>query len=514
MNRLSLRSRLLLLAGVPMVALLLVAGLAGWSIERGTAALRTAYEDRVVPLKQLKTISDMYAVNIVDTAHQARDGIQTFEQARASVDSAQKTIVKEWQDYTSTFLTDAEKRGVERARAAKAKADEAIARLESILAASDRTALAAFAARELYPAIDPVSAEINTLTTIQLDVAKQLYDDNEHRGKVLLGTMAALLAVALGVAVVLATVVTRNLLRTLGGEPEAAVEIARTVASGDLSREIPLRGDDATSLMAALASMTTALRAIVGDVRSGVDQIAGASRQIAAGNQDLSHRTEEQASSLQQTAASMEEMTAAVSQNSGSAREASSLAGDASRSAAHGGQVVGEVVRTMGEIAAQSKRISDIIGVIDGIAFQTNILALNAAVEAARAGEQGRGFAVVASEVRNLAQRSAQAAREIKTLITDSVAQVDSGSRLAADAGVAIDEVVRRVHAVNDLISGISTASEEQANNVSQVNQAIGQLDQVTQQNAALVEESAAAAESLAEQARQLADTVAVFRLP
>jgi methyl-accepting chemotaxis protein len=514
MNRLSLRSRLLLMAGAPLVALLLIAGLAAWSVDRGTAALRTAYEDRVVPLKQLKTIADMYAVNIVDTAHQARDGAQTFEQARASVDTAQKTISTEWKAYTATKLIEAEQRGVERTRATMTKADEAVAKLESILAAGDRAALTAFAARELYPAIDPVSAEINALTTLQLDVAKQLYEENEHRGNALLWAIGALLATAFAVAVVLATWVTRNLLRTLGGEPEAAVKIARTVASGDLSREIPLQPGDASSLMAALSAMTGALRAIVGDVRSGVDQIAGASRQIAAGNQDLSHRTEEQASSLQQTAASMEEMTAAVSQNSGSAREATALAGDASRSAAHGGQVVGQVVRTMGEIATQSKRISDIIGVIDGIAFQTNILALNAAVEAARAGDQGRGFAVVATEVRNLAQRSAGAAKEIKTLITDSVGQVEAGSRLAADAGTAIDEVVRRVHAVNDLISGISTASQEQSNNVSQVNQAIGQLDQATQQNAALVEESAAAAESLAEQARQLADTVAVFRLP
>jgi methyl-accepting chemotaxis protein len=514
MNRFSLRSRLLLLTGIPLLALLLVAGLAGWGVARGTAALRTAYEDRVVPLKQLKTIADMYAVNIVDTAHQARNGGQTFAQAAASVDTAQKTIAKEWKDYSSTILSGAEKAGVERTRAAMAKADEAVARMESILAAGNKAALAAFAARELYPAIDPVSAEINALTMIQLDVAKQIYDENQRRGTMLLWTMAALLAAAMTVAVVLATLVARNLLRTLGGEPEAAVEIARTVASGDLSRDIPLQPGDASSLMAALAAMTGALRSIVGDVRSGVEQIAGASGQIAAGNQDLSHRTEEQASSLQQTAASMEEMTAAVSQNSGSAREASTLAGEASRSAAHGGQVVGEVVRTMGEISAQSRRISDIIGVIDGIAFQTNILALNAAVEAARAGEQGRGFAVVASEVRNLAQRSAGAAKEIKTLITDSVGQVEAGSRLAADAGAAIDEVVRRVHAVNDLISGISTASEEQSNNVSQVNQAIGQLDQVTQQNATLVEESATAAESLAEQSRQLADTVAVFRLP
>ena len=513
MNRLSLRTRLLLLAAVPMLALLIVSGLAAWTVDRGTAALHTVYVDRVVPLKQLKTIADMYAVNIVDTAHQVRDGAQTTPQAIASIATARSTIAKEWKDYVSTELTADERRGVDRARAAMARADEAIARLEALVAGGDRAALAAFAARELYPAIDPVSTEIVALTAIQLDVAKALHDENERRGALLLWTMLALVAAASVGALALSAWITRNLLRTIGGEPEAAVAIARTVASGDLTRDVPVAPGDATSLMAALAAMTGSLRTLVGEVRNGVDHIAGASREIATGNQDLSHRTEEQASSLQQTAASMEEMTVAVGQNSGSAREASTLATEASRSAEHGGRVVGEVVGTMTAIAAQSRRISDIIGVIDGIAFQTNILALNAAVEAARAGDQGRGFAVVASEVRALAQRSADAAREIKSLITDSVGQIETGSRLAADAGAAIDAVVRQVRSVDVLIAGISTASGEQSDNVAQVNQAIGQLDQVTQQNAALVEESAAAAETLAEQARQLADTVAAFRL-
>ena len=512
MNRLTLRSRLLLLAAIPMICLVLVSALAAWAVRSSTMSLQSVYEDRVVALKQLKTIADMYAVNIVDTAHQARDGAQTFEQATTSVETARKTIAETWKLYLATGMTVEETKLIEKTRVSMETADKATQTLLKIFAARDRPALTEFAAKQMYPEIDPVSADITALTTLQIDVAKELYDEGRATERLLLGATAALFLLASIAGIGAAVWVTRQLMGQLGGEPEVAVELARAIAAGDLSRKVTVRAGDTQSLTAALAEMTTSLRAIVSEVRVGVDQIAGASAQIATGNQDLSQRTEEQASSLQQTAASMEQMTSAVAQNSGSAREASSLAGDASRAAAQGGEVVGRVVTTMGEIASQSRRIADIIGVIDGIAFQTNILALNAAVEAARAGEQGRGFAVVATEVRNLAQRSAQAAKEIKTLITDSVEQVGLGTKLAADAGTAIDEVVRRVHAVNDLISGISNASGEQSNNVAQVNQAVGQIDQMTQQNAALVEQAAAAAESLSDQAHQLAKTVSVFR--
>jgi methyl-accepting chemotaxis protein/methyl-accepting chemotaxis protein-1 (serine sensor receptor) len=512
MNTLSLRTRLLLLAAIPMTCLVIVSVLSAVGVRSGSQSLNTVYEDRVVALKQLKTIADMYAVDMVDASHKTRDGAMTFEQGAASIENARKTIETQFKSYLSTGMTAEELKLIEKAKATMATADVAVGKLLGIIAAKDAAGLRAFAATEMYPAIDAVSAAINDLTLLQLDVAKSVYDEAVAKERVILGSVAALLAVALVAGLSVAWVVTRGLLRTMGGEPAEAVEVARAIASGDLTREVRVKSGDTESLMAALEAMSTSLRRIVAEVRSGVDQIAGASREIATGNSDLSQRTEEQASSLQQTAASMEQMTAAVAQNSGSSREASALAGEASRSAATGGQVVGRVVGTMGEIASQSRRIADIIGVIDGIAFQTNILALNAAVEAARAGEQGRGFAVVATEVRNLAQRSAQAAKEIKTLITDSVGQVEQGSKLAAEAGQAIDDIVRRVHAVNDLISGISDASAEQSNNVSQVNAAVGQLDQMTQQNAALVEQSAAAAESLAEQAQQLAKTVMVFR--
>jgi len=251
----------------------------------------------------------------------------------------------------------------------------------------------------------------------------------------------------------------------------------------------------------------------VSQVRTGIDTIATASSQIAAGNLDLSSRTEEQASSLEETASSMEELTSTVKQNADNARQANQLAVSASGVAEKGGAVVSRVVDTMEDINASAKKIVDIIGVIDGIAFQTNILALNAAVEAARAGEQGRGFAVVASEVRNLAQRSAAAAKEIKTLIGDSVDKVELGSKLVEEAGVTMDEVVQSVRHVTDIMSEIMAASQEQSAGIEQVNQAIGQMDQVTQQNAALVEEAAAAAESLNEQAAKLAEAVSVFKL-
>jgi methyl-accepting chemotaxis protein len=512
MNRLSLRSRLLLLAAIPMTCLVLVSALSAWAVRSSTMSLQSV-EDRVLAIKELKTIAGMYAVNIVDTVHRARDGAQTFEQARASVETARKTIAETWKVYTATGQTVEETQLIEKTRVAMGTADAATQALLKILAAGDRAALTEFAAKALYPAIDPVSAEVNALTTLQIDVSRQVYEAGLATERLLLGATAALFLFASVAGIGAAVWVTHQLMGQLGGEPGVAVELARAIAEGDLSRNVTVKPGDTQSLTAALAVMTASLRSIVSELRVGVDQIAGASAEIATGNQDLSQRTEEQASSLQQTAASMEQMTSAVAQNSGSAREASSLASEASRAAAQGGDVVGRVVSTMGEIASQSRRIADIIGVIDGIAFQTNILALNAAVEAARAGEQGRGFAVVATEVRNLAQRSAQAAKEIKSLITDSVEQVGHGTKLAADAGTAIDEVVRRVHAVNDLIAGISNASVEQSNNVAQVNQAVGQIDQMTQQNAALVEQAAAAAESLSDQAHQLAKTVVVFRI-
>jgi len=324
-------------------------------------------------------------------------------------------------------------------------------------------------------------------------------------------SIAALILGALLFAI--GMIITRGLLRQLGGEPGYAADVARSIAAGDFSIDVRLRKNDTGSMLFAMRAMRDSLAQIVSNVRSGTDTIATASSEIAAGNLDLSSRTEEQASSLEETASSMEELTSTVKQNVDNAKQANQLATTASEVAATGGTVMAEVISTMRSINDSSKKIVEIISVIDGIAFQTNILALNAAVEAARAGEQGRGFAVVAAEVRSLAQRSAAAAKEIKALIDDSVAKVDAGTALVDQAGETMHNVVDSIGRVTLMMNDISSASQEQSAGIEEVNQAIGQMDHVTQQNAALVEQAAAAAASLQEQADKLAEIVSIFRL-
>ncbi|HEY4069147.1 MAG TPA: methyl-accepting chemotaxis protein [Burkholderiaceae bacterium] len=327
---------------------------------------------------------------------------------------------------------------------------------------------------------------------------------------------AALRQLGIGLLVLLAiggvgVMVTRSVLGQLGGEPSTAIAVMAEVTAGNLAVQVPAA--PAGSLLAGLLTMVNSLRDTVIQVRNSTDSIGTASNEIAIGNQDLSSRTEQTASNLQQAASSMEQLTGTVKQSADSARHANQLASSAAEVAGRGGVVVAQVVTTMDEINASSKKIFDIIGVIDGIAFQTNILALNAAVEAARAGEQGRGFAVVASEVRSLAGRSAAAAKEIKDLIGASVEKVEGGSKLVADAGATMQEIVGSVKRVSDIIGEITAASAEQSEGIGQINGSVTQLDQMTQQNAALVEQSAAAAESLKEQAAALAHVVSTFRL-
>ena len=325
--------------------------------------------------------------------------------------------------------------------------------------------------------------------------------------------LMAICLAAVALAVVAGMVITRGLLRALGAEPVALGEVTRRVAAGDLSPVAGAKNAPGGSVLASMGEMQASLVSLIGQVRTAADSIATGSSQIASGNVDLSSRTEQQAASLQETASSMEELTSTVKQNAENAQQASSLSANASEVALKGNEVVSQVVGTMGEISTSSTKIAEITGIIEGIAFQTNILALNAAVEAARAGEQGRGFAVVASEVRSLAQRSSSAAKEIKDLINASVQKIHDGSLLANQAGKTMSEVTQAVARVTDIMGEIAAASTEQSRGIEQVNQSITQMDEVTQQNAALVEEAAAASKSLEDQGRQLNQAISFFRL-
>ncbi|MEO5932963.1 MAG: methyl-accepting chemotaxis protein [Duganella sp.] len=428
----------------------------------------------------------------------------------AKISDSEPIITKVLDQLKSIIHTEQGKAALQALLAARTSFQEREHRLVELIKSKQGEAARDYMLKEIIPPQTVYLSAIEAFAQTQVKGMDQFAEEANDVADSASVWMITLSVAATLLALIAAHLLTRSIVLPL----RRALEVARTVAGGDLRTRFETCSKDETGqLLQALKEMNDSLKNIVGQVRAGTDTIATASTQIASGNQDLSSRTEQQASALEETASSMEEITSTVRENGDNARHANQMAVSASDVAVKGGAVVAKVIDTMGSITDSSRKIVDIIGVIDGIAFQTNILALNAAVEAARAGEQGRGFAVVATEVRNLAQRSASAAKEIKTLIGNSVEKVEMGSQLVNQAGTTMDEIVASVKRVTDIMAGIAVATQEQDTGIEQVNQAITEMDSVTQQNAALVEEAAAAAEALQDQAVSLAQLVSVFKL-
>ena len=507
----TIKFRLLFLISLLCFATLAV-GVTGLNSLRATnASLKTVYSDRLVALGQLSEVLSLIQQNQHALSQAVSGPPQQLPQVSDAVERRIARITLKWNDYMATELTAREKvLAAAFIDSRKKFVDVGLTPTLAALRAGDTPAAVVLVHGALASLFADVEANMQALVNLQLEVGKSEYDASIERYTWAQRSAIGLIVLSIACGIVIGAWLVAGIARSLA----QALRIANSVAAGDLTERIDIASrDEIGQLLEALQKMNTGLVAIVTEVRSGTEVIATASSQIAAGNQDLSCRTEEQASSLEETAASMEELTSTVRQNADNARQANTLAETASTVASRGGQVIGQVVATMGEINDSSRKIVDIIGVIDAIAFQTNILALNAAVEAARAGEQGRGFAVVASEVRNLAQRSASAAREIKTLIGTSVERADAGSKLVDEAGATMHEIVQSVRRVADIMGEITSASSEQTAGIDQINVAIAQMDQVTQQNAALVEQASAASESMQDQARKLAQAVGLFKL-
>lgn len=475
-------------------------------------AVKRIYDDRLIPSQQLGKI-----LNTWDQIRKLTENsvnMNEIENARNNLDIANKLVRENesiWAEYLKTQLTP------EEAVLTKTKENQHVQYVESFNRSLQLAATGNFVAAkqnfldDTIPKFDPLRNTVLALLDLQETVATEELVVSQNNFNIQFIILASIICIS----IVLAIIFGITLLKSIVDPLDDAIAIAHKVAQGDLTSNIVISDTQTETgkLLQTLKVMNDNLVNLVGQVRISTDQISTASSEIASGNSDLSQRTEEQASSLEETASSMEELTSTVKQNADNASQANQLATSASEVAIKGGVVVGQVVQTMSSINESSKKIVDIISVIDGIAFQTNILALNAAVEAARAGEQGRGFAVVATEVRTLAQRSAAAAKEIKELINDSVTKVDEGTRLVDEAGNTMEQIVISVKRVTDIMGEITAASQEQSTGIEQVNQAVTQMDETTQQNAALVEEAAAAAESMQDQTRALMQAVSVFRL-
>lgn len=509
-KNLSIRAKLWLLVASLLVLTLATSITLMLELNSANQRMASIYNDRVIPMQQLKLIADAYGIKLVETTNKvynqqilAESGKDTLTQARNDAQAA-------WNAYMQTQLTAEEKALADRVNTLLEAISPRIDDVLRLFERDDHEGLGSFIEYRLFPSVSPLAASLQQLSAMQEQLALQAYEEAQAASTRTMMLAAVTVAILLVLTLISASLIIRTITRNL----DSAVQVAETVAQGDLRSHIEVTSkDELGRLMLALKGMNNNLLSIVGRIRESSESIATGATQISTGNNDLSQRTEEQASNLEETAASMEELSSTVRQNSETAQHAAKLAQTASEVAAKGGVVVDQVVHMMEDINSSSRKISDITSVIDGIAFQTNILALNAAVEAARAGDQGRGFAVVAGEVRTLAQRSAEAAKEIKALISESVQKVESGGELVSEAGTTMQDIVKQVHEVSGLISDINAASTEQSAGIAQVSDAVAQLDQVTQQNAALVEEAASAADSLNHQARQLVQAVSTFKL-
>ncbi len=512
MNNLKISARLTILVAVVSALLLLVGGVGLYGMGQTDASLESAYLDRAEPLGHLYHVERLLLNNRVHLNNTILTN--TAENNRAKTEEIRQNvglIGQYWDKFSASRLTREETALAQEFNSARQRyLSEFLQPALAALQANDMAAVQQLLLQKAPQVYPPMHSSLLKLTELQISEARNEFGHSERTFAWVQNLSIAMIALGVAVAVVLGRALSTGITRSL----DQAVDVTQAVAQGDLTRTIQVQGnDEVATLMRALVGMQDSLIRVVSTVRQGAEGVANGSREIAQGNQELSGRTESQASSLEETAASMEELSSTVKQNADNAKQANQLAQSASNVAAQGGQVVAQVVDTMRGISASSQKIADIINVIDGIAFQTNILALNAAVEAARAGEQGRGFAVVASEVRSLAQRSAGAAKEIKELISDSVTRVDNGNALVEQAGQTMSEVVTAIQRVTDIMGEISAASHEQSDGVVQVGAAVTLMDQNTQQNAALVEEMAAAASSLNQQAANLVQAVNVFRL-
>jgi methyl-accepting chemotaxis protein-1 (serine sensor receptor) len=512
MNKLTISTRLTLLIGVMGLLLILIGGIGLYGLTKSDDALDNMYTGPVTKTSQISEIRYLTLRNRLVIANAVIE--QTPERTNQTITEVEANIekvAKLWTAYMASPMPP------EEAQMAKNYDDKRIRYVQegllpalTALRANDYKETQRIVVEKIRPTYDATREQSDLMLTFNLGEAKNDFETERIRFHTIRGISLASLLLGLAFAIGFGL----SLQRSITGPLRRAVHATEAISQGDLTQSVDSSGhDEIAALMRAVAHMQTSLAGVVSHVRQGSESVATASAEISQGNSDLSARTESQASALEQTAASMEQLSATVKQNADNARQGNQLAMNASNVAVQGGEVVSQVVDTMKGINEASRKIADIISVIDGIAFQTNILALNAAVEAARAGEQGRGFAVVASEVRSLAGRSAQAAKEIKTLIDDSVSRVEQGTMLVDEAGATMTEVVSAIKRVTDIMGEISAASTEQSQGVSQVGEAVTQMDQATQQNAALVEEMAAAAGSLKSQSQELVQTVAVFKL-